>query len=320
MAKIDEHTAISYNCNTGEVIRKWKINLPNWSRACEMVPETSNIGVIATKSYNKIIKIWDYLTGTDLSTFTEFDVNNFSFSKDGNYLAAGTVEGTEIARVWSLVNGDEFIYNYSECKNNNKNTFVNISKSKPLRIIAVAEEQNPIIFDLKEQQFILECTGCPIQLFSISDVQSNENNKYFYIYGRDVNDLLTAILYDFNGQLIKDYNICKNIQFGKEDKYLLTDSDNINKGFLTISNIEDPNNITEIECDISGVTSRFFSDNKNIATMIDTDENNKSILIKDIETGDTIVDISYVKKLINITKFSYRLIKKKIIYFLGLLN
>ena len=160
----------------------------------------------------------------------------------------------------------------------------------------MAEEQNPIIFDLKEQQFILECTGCPIQLFSISDVQSNENNKYFYIYGRDVNDLLTAILYDFNGQMINEYNICRNIQFGKEDKYLLTDSDNINKGFLTISNIEDPNNIMEIECDISGVTSRFFSDNKNIATMIDTDENNKSILIKDIETGDTIADISYVKK------------------------
>lgn len=106
--------------------------------------------------------------------------NNFSLIKDGNYLAAGTVEGIEIARVWDFINGKNFNYNYSECKNNNKNTFVNISKSK-LRIIAVAEEQNPIIFDLKEQQFILECTGCPIQLFSISDVQSNENNKYFYI-------------------------------------------------------------------------------------------------------------------------------------------
>lgn len=126
--------------------------------------------------------------------------------------------------------------------------------------------------------------------------------------------------YDLNGQMIKDYNICRNIQFGKEDKYLLTDSDNINKGFLTISNIEDQNNIMEIECDISGVTSRLLSDYKNIATMIDTDENNKSILIKDIETGDTIADISYVKKMINIPTFSFRLIKKKIIYFLGLLN
>lgn len=99
LAKIDEHTTISYNCNTGEVIRKWKINLPNWSRACEMVQETSNIGVIATKSYNKIIKIWDFLAGTDLSTITEFDVNNFSLIKDGNYLTAGTVEDIEIARV-----------------------------------------------------------------------------------------------------------------------------------------------------------------------------------------------------------------------------
>ena len=296
LAKIDEHTAISYNCITGKVIKKWKINLPNWNRACEMVPETANLGVIATKSYNKIIKIWDYLTGTDLSTFSGFDVNNFSFSKYGNYLAAGTIEGREIARVWDLTNGEEFSYIYNDCKNNNKNSFVNISKSEPLRIIAVAEEQDPVIFDLKEKQFILECKGCPIQLSSISNVQSNEGNKYFYIYGKDINNILTAILYDFQGQMINEYNNCRNIQFGKEDKYLLTDSDNVNKGFLTISLINDPNNITEIECDISGITSYFLSDNKTIATYTDIEENKKSISIKDIESGETIAEIEYIKK------------------------
>jgi WD40 repeat protein len=247
LAKIDEHTAISYNCIKGNVIKKWKINLPNWIRACEMVPETSQFGVIATKSYNKVIKIWDYLTGTDLSTFTGFDVNNFAFNKEGNFLAAGTIEGKEIARIWDLRNGDEYSYIYDECKNNNKNAFVNISFSEPLRVICVAEEQNPVIFDLKEKQLIIECTGCPIQLSSICNLQSNEENKYFYIYGKDINNILTAILYDFSGGMINEYNNCRNIEFGKNDKYLLSDSDNINKGLLTISIIDEPNNIIERE-------------------------------------------------------------------------
>jgi WD40 repeat protein len=130
LAIIDDNSAITYNCSNGSVIKKWKINLPNWSRACQMVPETSSIGVIATKSYNKIIKIWDYLTGTDLTTFQDFDVNNFSFSKYGNFLAAGTTEGEEIVRVWNLKTLDDYKLYYKqeegETKNININTYVKI--------------------------------------------------------------------------------------------------------------------------------------------------------------------------------------------------
>ena len=75
--------------------------------------------------------------------------------------------------------------------------------------------------------------------------------------------------------MINEYNNCRNIEFGKEDKYLLTDCDNINKGFLTISHINDIHNIKEIECNISGVNSKFLSDNKTIATLLDTEEENK---------------------------------------------
>ena len=297
LAKIDEHSAISYNCKEGYVIKKWKINLPNWYRACEMAPLTSKIGVIVTKSYNKIIKILDYFSGTDLSTFTGFDVNNFAFSKFGNYLAGGTIEGEEIARVWDITNGNEYNYIYKDGQNNNKNTIVNISKSEPLRVIAVAEEQNPIIFDLEKKEFIIECTGCPIQLSYISNVQSNEKNKYFYIYGKDINNILTAILYDFNGAMINEYNNCRNIEFGKEDKYLLIDCDNINKELLTISHIEDPNDIKLIECDISGVNSKFLEDNKTIATLLDKEEENKKIIIiTDIENGDKVAEIEFEKK------------------------
>jgi len=302
LAIVDEHTALAYNCNKGTVIKKWRINLPNWSRTCQMVPETSRIGVIVTKSYNKIIKIWDYLTGTDLSTFTGFDVNNFAFSKYGNFLAAGTVEGEEIARVWDITNGKVYHYFYRDQAN--KNTFINISKSEsePLKVIAVADEQNPLIFDLESQEFIIECTGCPITLTCISNIESNDGNN-FYIYGKDMNNFLTAILYDFNGTMINEYNNCRNIEFGKEDKYLLTDSDNINKGCLTISHINDTNNPTE--CNISGIHSKFLSDNKSIGTLLDTeDQNKKLIVITDVESGDMVAEIQFEKKTEKFTEIS----------------
>ena len=300
LAIVDEHTALAYNCNKGTVIKKWRINLPNWSRTCQMVPETSKIGVIVTKSYNKIIKIWDYLTGTDLSTFTGFDVNNFAFSKFGKFLAAGTVEGEEIARVWDITNGNEYKYYHREQAN--KNTFVNISKSEPLKVIAVADEQNPLIYDLEKEEFIIECNGCPIQLTCISNLESNEGNN-FYIYGKDINNILTAILFDFSGAMIIEYNNCRNIEFGKEDKYLLTDSDDINKGLLTISqisNIKDP-----IECNISGINSKFLSDNKSIGTLLDTeDQNKKLIVIIDVESGDMVAEIQFEKKTDKFTEIS----------------
>ena len=300
LAKVDEHTALAYNCNKGTVIKKWRINLPNWSRTCQMVPETSKIGVIVTKSYNKIIKIWDYLTGTDLSTFTGFDVNNFAFSKYGNFLAAGTVEGEEIARVWDITNGKQYNYFYREQVN--KNTFVNISKSEPLKVIAVADDQNPIIYDLEKQELIMECNGCPIQLACISNVESNDGNN-FYIYGKDMNNILTAILYDFDGNMICEYDNCRNIEFGKEDKYLLTDSDDRNKGKLTISHISDTNN--PIECNISGIHSKFLSDNKSIGTLLDTeDQNKKLIVITDVESGDMVAEIQFEKKTEKFTEIS----------------
>jgi WD40 repeat protein len=48
LAKIDEHNAIIYNCMNGRVIKKWCNYAKKWSIACEMVPETSEIAVVAT--------------------------------------------------------------------------------------------------------------------------------------------------------------------------------------------------------------------------------------------------------------------------------
>ena len=318
LIKIDDNSAVAYNTFDGTVIRKWKVDLPNWSVACQMVPKTSKIGVIATKSYNKKIKVWDYLTGTDLCTFEDFDVNNFCFSKYGNFLFAGTTEGKEIARGWNLKqegkNSYSFYYDNSEQEIKNKNTFIsiyidpNVSSSMidednidSIRIIAVAENQNPLIFQFNKTQLIRECEGCPIQLSYIKDVQIQEIYNLFYIYGKDINNNLTAIIFDLNGEMLGEFNNCRNIEFSPNIKCLLSDSDDINSKLLTITHIDESNNFNPIECNISGVYSKFLSDGKNIVSIIDTGENKKTIYFTQASDGENIAEIHFEKKTKNNT-------------------
>ena len=338
LAIINEHSAIAYNTSEGYVIKKWKNNLDNWARACQMVPETSSIGVIATKSSNKIVKLWDYLTGSDLSTFKGFDVHNFSFSKKGNFLAAGTVGGEEIARAWNLKDGTEyhFYYKYSENEVKNKNTFIKIhyhndnndssikeDQIENLKIIAVAEEQNPLIFNFKDQQLILECTGCPIQLKYIKDVQSQELFNLFYIYGDCVNNIPTAIIFDLNGEMLGEFENCKNIEFSEVEKCVLNYSDDIKQNILTINHIDDQNNFNTIECERSEVNAKFLSDGKNIVCIKDEDENRKTIFFNEVTNGETIGEIEFEKKTKNFVTLHLSLDKKNnaiIFRFIELIN
>ena len=328
LAIIDDNSAITYNCSNGSVIKKWKINLPNWSRACQMVPETSSIGVIATKSYNKIIKIWDYLTGTDLTTFQDFDVNNFSFSKYGNFLAAGTTEGEEIVRVWNLKTLDDYKLYYKqeegETKNININTYVKIySENKTdikgstredsidsLLIIAVAEGQNPLIFNLKEQKLIREVEGCPIQLSYIYDVQSQELYNLFYIHGKCINNIPTAILFDQEGEMVEEFENCKKIEFSPATKCLLNYSDDVKQNIMTIIHLDEHNAINRIECQNSEVNSKFLSDGKSILSIKDIDNKNKKIYITEVTNGEIIAEIDFVKKTNNFTALYLNLEEK----------
>ena len=317
LAIIDEFSAISYNCSNGNVIKKWKILLPNWSRACQMVPETSHIGVIATKSYDKIIKIWDYLSGTDLSTFKGFDVNNFSFSKYGTFLAAGTTEGEEIIRAWNLKSGEEYKFYYREEDMLNKNTFVKIHSDnnsevkednmENMKIIAVAEGQNPLIFNFSTKELILEVTGCPIQLEYIQNVQSQELYDLFFIHGKCVNGIPTAILFDLNGEMVGEYENCKNIQFNQVDKSILNYSDDIKQNGMSIIHFDEHNDIKTIECDKSEINSKFLGDGKNIICIKDEDEDTKTIFFNEATNGETIGEIEFKKKTKNFSSIDLNL-------------
>ena len=340
LAIIDEHLAIAYNTSEGYVIKKWKNNLDNWARACQMVPETSYIGVIATKSYNKIIKLWDYLTGSDLATFRDFDVHNFCFSKKGNILAAGTTEGEEIARAWNLKDGAEYKFYFRESENEikNKNTFIKIhydnskdnnnndskeDKIENLKLIAVSEEQNPLIFNFQDQQLILECTGCPITLKYIKDVQSQELFNLFYIYGVCINNIPTAIIFDLNGEMIGEFENCKNIEFNEVSKCVLNYSDDIKQNILTINHIDDQNNFETIECETSEVNAKFLSDGKSIVCIKDEGENKKTIFFNEVNNGEIIGEIEFEKKTKNFVTMYLSLDKKDnsiIFRFIELIN
>ena len=49
LGMIDEHNVILYNCETGRIIKKFRNNSEEWVIACELVPENSEVALIATK-------------------------------------------------------------------------------------------------------------------------------------------------------------------------------------------------------------------------------------------------------------------------------
>ena len=192
-----------------------------------------------------------------------------------------------------------------------------------LKIIAVAEEQNPLIFNFKDQQLILECTGCPIQLKYIKDVQSQELFNLFYIYGDCVNNIPTAIIFDLNGEMLGEFENCKNIEFNEVEKCVLNYSDDIKQNILTINHIDDQNNFNTIECERSEVNAKFLSDGKNIVCMKDEDENRKTIFFNEVTNGETIGEIEFEKKTKNFVTLHLSLDKKNnaiIFRFIELIN
>ena len=294
LGKIDEHNAILYNCETGRIIKKFKNNLPNWSIACEIVPETSEIAILATKFDNKTIKIWNYINGAEVVTLEGFNVHHFSFNHLGNLLACGGEFGIEIARVWDL-DSEKFYYSYSyEGRNNNKNTFVNITKSEPEKLICISEKQNPIVFNLETREILFEC-HCNYVFEKIQDIQSNLMNKLFFVKGIDSSGKSQAALFDLSdGNFIEQYDNCFNIDFGKGNKFLLSRSSNINSNKLVISNFENLNNIKRVDCELDAEMSNFIQDNQVIVSAFGQ-EDKIDFILSDVKTGKMVAEIKYNK-------------------------
>ncbi len=293
---IDEYNAILYNCESGRIIKKFHNRIPGWSIACEMVPDSSDVALIATKYNDNIIKIWNYLNGSDVLTLEGFNTHSFSFNNNGNLLACGTQIGSEIARVWDL-NSDNFYFSYTyEGPNNNKNTIIHFSQSdnKSEKLICLSEKQNVIIFDVESKNILFICE-CPYVFGKIDEIQCDADQDLFFVKGTDEKGISNSALFNLSdGSFIEKFDNCINIDFSKEHKLLLSRSTNINDNKLVISNYEDLHNIKRVDCELDAEISNFIQDNKVIVSAFGKSTKTNFIL-SDIESGKMVAELNYTK-------------------------
>ena len=288
LAYIDEKNAILYNCESGEIIRKFQ---NKDLLICEMVPSSSDYGVVATKSDDEIIKIYNYSTGIELMSLSGFNTYSFSFSEKGDLLCCGCVKGEEICRVWNLQTNkfNSYVYNESD----NKNTLVNITKSKQPKIICVSEKQNPIVFDYESKDLLIECES-PFIYEKIENISSSFQNRFFIVKGMDNSGQSQAVVFSLDdGKLIEELKNCNCIHVGKEN-YILSKCENKNNGKLTINDLSDFNNIQTINCEIDAEISNFLQDKNVIVSPFGSEDNIKFILTN-VSNGEIIGDIEYTK-------------------------
>ena len=297
LATLDENNAISYNTQTGRIIKKWKNMEDDWSMACEMAPETSQIAVIATKSDSKTIKIWDYNNGSEVLSLLNYNVHSFNFSENGQLLACGAREGNEVARLWDLTDSQYMSYFFNG-PNNNKYTIVNLTDNldelENKRLIAASIGQAPIIFDVNSKKLLYKCE-CPINFEKIQGIKSNVRYNCFIVKGRDIKKKNMALLYRLNdGKLLQVYDNCNNIDLAKYESIIISRSSNLNKGNLTISNIKNLDNIEHKNCQLQAETSCFLQDNKSIVSAFG-EEKKLNFIISEVNSGKMIAEIKYTQ-------------------------
>ena len=292
LAYIDEDNAILYNCENGEIIRKFQNNEKKYPLICEMVPSSSDFGVFAIKSDKNIVKIYNYINGVELMNLSGFNTYSFSFSEKGDLLSCGCLKGEEITRVWNLLKNEFYSYSYNG-KNNNINTLVNITKSERPKIICVSEKQNPIIFDLISQELLFEC-DCPFIYEKVEKISSSNNSNFFIVKGMDSSGKSQCVVFSLeDGKLITQFNNCNCIHIGNGN-LILSKSQNKNNGNLIISDLSDFDNIKEINCEINAEISNFLQDKKTIVSPFGSEEKSKFILT-DVNNGEIIGNVEYEK-------------------------
>ena len=297
LATLDENNAISYNIKTGRVIKKWRNMEDDWSMACEMAPETSQIAVIATKSDPKTIKIWDYNNGNEVLSLSGYNVHSFNFSENGQLLACGAREGNEVARIWDLTDSQYKSYFYKG-DNNNLYTIVNltenIDENDNKRLILCSIGQSPIVLDVNSQKLLFKC-DCPINFEKIQGIKSNVRYNCFIVKGRDIKKQSMALLYRLkDGKLLQVYNNCYNIDLAKYENKIISRSRNLNSGNLTISNIENLDNILHKNCQLQSGTSSFLQDYKSIVSVFG-EEKKLNFIISELKNGKMIAEIKYTQ-------------------------
>ena len=291
-ARINSNKAIAYDLDSRSIIKKWQNIDESWLDFAM----TKYAGTkIATKTNLLLIKVWNFITFREEACFYGFDSYSFCFSGNGCYLACGAKSGPEIARIWDIKNKKYGIFKNSG-SNNNFHTTVHLTSPEIKKLICCSINQNPIVFDPYNQKKLFECE-CPYKFKEIYEIQSDLLYNIFIVKGKDVDNRNVGILYKLsNGEKIEIFENFTVLELARNKGFIISKCENINGGKLSSININKMNEWIYHDFQIQTRKCKLLNDNKT-AIIEYGDESNKEIYLINIENGNFIGKMTFLKKI-----------------------
>ena len=287
---IDNQSAALYNCSTGNIVHKWVNPVDNWGRALQLAPILAAPSILATKTSKDVIQVWDYSNGVCIVALKGFDVYDIKFNSAGNILAAGTVGGTEIARVWDLDYPLKPFSFRTDNSKQNKHTVVFITDNKKF-LICHAQFQNPLVFNTATCKMLYECK-CDTKFSYIENILCSDITHIFVSYGKSSTNKQIGCYWKVDtSEFIEELNDCTYVEMSVSDYNFL----NVYEDKVKIMNTkkDEKTESYEINKD-NAVAYRILNDSKGFTRKYSND-NNKTIQIvaNNIHTGELISDLTY---------------------------
>lgn len=288
LARLNRNDAVAYDLSTGYIIKKWENLDENWLDYCITLFGGDKIAV---KTNISLINVWNFSTRKEESTFYGFNSHSMYFSSYGDYLACGTKNGSEIARVWNIPEQKYGKFKFNG-NNNNFQTMVHLTSPEPKRLICCAVDQQPLIFNSDTKELLFKCE-CPYRFEEIYEIQSELRFDLFIVKARDNQKRNIGIVYRIsNGALLKAFENYTFLELVRFEGIVVSKCEGQKLMATDYKNFERP--IT-IEFQIQSDKCKLLNDHKSII-IEDGDEFSKEFSIVNIKNGNFIGKINYVKK------------------------
>ena len=299
---IDENNAILYKCKEGIIIKKF-YNYENtlyFERNIKLFPNTTKKNYIIYKISDNLINIYDYISGNTIYNIENFPCYDIKINQYGNTILLGTIEGTEICRIYDFNFINEPISFYTNDSYQNKNTCVNITNDSQY-ILCLSINQNLFIFnsESKEIEFNIDVEQKYIEII---DININDKLNMFSILAKNKKNNFVGSIYRFiNGDPTKITSIlnCKEIIFSnKNENYIYYIEDIKNNLILNIIDYNIKYNQFEIKKIDDDNFLLFKNLNEDYFTLIYYDEDNNNYLsyIYDKNNLKIIAECKYIIK------------------------
>jgi len=288
LARLNRNKAIAYDLKTGYILKKWENIEENWLDYCITVFGGDKI---AAKSNLFLIKVWNFSTRKEEASFYGFNSHSLCFSANGDYLACGTKNGSEIARIWNIPEQKYGIYKFSG-NNNNFNTVVHLTAPVPQKLICCSVDQKPLIFNAYTKELLHQCE-CPYRFEEIYEIQSELRFNLFLIKGRDNQKRNIGILYRLSdGALLKTYENYTVLDLVRFEGIIISKCEDTKLIATDYKILEMP---VPVEFQIQSDKCQLLSDHKSAVIELG-DEFSKEYTFINVKDGNFIGKLNYVKK------------------------